>query len=232
MNSYELAGFLTTVRNRKVFGKQGMAGTLEEAVFRLVLYIAKLWGLGSKLTLECIFGAWQLHNLRHCPTPWVWLLLSNSLAVDVLIDEVRVCQTPCPEGASVMTVSTNDVQTWKDKITAMIGGELDMPPGEKKMFLDFLAEENHTAFCQRPGWDRFSPMHIDTKDASSIKQRPRRVSPVVKSEVDRHQVKKIKEAGVIQKLYSPWASPVVLVRKKDGSYRFCIDYRRLNQVTV
>ena len=53
-NSRELTGFLTTVRGRKVFGKRGMAGTLEEAVFRLVLYIAKLWGLGSK---ECIFGA-------------------------------------------------------------------------------------------------------------------------------------------------------------------------------
>ena len=42
-----------------VFGKRGM-DTLEEAVFGLVLYIAKLWGLGSKLTSECIFGAWQL----------------------------------------------------------------------------------------------------------------------------------------------------------------------------
>ena len=56
-NSRELAGFLTTFRSRKVFGKLGMAGTLEEAVFILVLYIAKLWGQGSKLTLECIFGA-------------------------------------------------------------------------------------------------------------------------------------------------------------------------------
>ena len=57
-NSSDLAGFLTTVRGRKVslFGKRGIAGTLEEAVFRLVLYIAKRWGLGSKVG-ECIFGA-------------------------------------------------------------------------------------------------------------------------------------------------------------------------------
>ena len=45
----ELAGFLTTVRGRKVFGRRGMAGTLEEAVFILVLYIAKRWGLGRLL---------------------------------------------------------------------------------------------------------------------------------------------------------------------------------------
>ena len=39
------------------------------------------------------------------------------------------------------------------------------------------------------------------------------------------------EQGVIQPSTSPWASPIILVKKKDGKYRFCVDYRKLNSVT-
>ena len=44
-------------------------------------------------------------------------------------------------------------------------------------------------------------------------------------------VGKMQEKGVIRPSKSPWAGPVVLIAKKDGNSRFCVDYRRLNAIT-
>ena len=52
----------------------------------------------------------------------------------------------------------------------------------------------------------------------------------VRREVAR-QLKDMQRAGVIRPSTSPWSSPVVMVRKKDGTQRFCVDYRALNAVT-
>ena len=71
---------------------------------------------------------------------------------------------------------------------------------------------------------------IDTGDATPIQQYPRRLPYAYREEVKR-QIHEMLEQGVIQESISPWASPIVLVKKKDGKFRFCVDYRKLNKVT-
>lgn len=70
---------------------------------------------------------------------------------------------------------------------------------------------------------------IDTGSAHPIKQAVRRL-PEKKRAVAAGEIEKILEEGIIEPSYSPWAAPIVLVSKKDGSLRFCIEYRRLNEV--
>lgn len=72
---------------------------------------------------------------------------------------------------------------------------------------------------------------INTGTAYPIRQPCRRL-PIGKREAEREEVEKMLERGVIEPSCSPWCSNVVLVRKKDNTYRFCVDYRSLNEVTV
>jgi hypothetical protein len=73
-------------------------------------------------------------------------------------------------------------------------------------------------------------MSIDTGDSQPVKQPPRRMPFVVRGEVAK-QLRDMQQTGVIQPSSSPWSSPVVMVRKKDGSHRLCVDYRQLNALT-
>ncbi len=71
---------------------------------------------------------------------------------------------------------------------------------------------------------------IDTGDQRPIRLPPRRL-PITKQEIEKEEVQKMLDRGEIEPCQSSWASPMVLVTKKDGTTCFCVDYRKLNDVT-
>ena len=71
---------------------------------------------------------------------------------------------------------------------------------------------------------------IPLLNEAPIKQRFYRCSDGLREELQK-QISDMREQGVIRPSTSPWASPVLLVKKKNGTYRMCVDYRKLNAVT-
>ena len=71
---------------------------------------------------------------------------------------------------------------------------------------------------------------IDTGDAKPVRQLPRRIPFSLRGKVCQLIDEMLKQ-GVVVPSSSPWASPIVLVAKKDGTTRFCVDYRKLNAIT-
>lgn len=64
-----------------------------------------------------------------------------------------------------------------------------------------------------------------------MNSRPYQYSPLHKDEIKK-QVKELLASGMIVPSNSPFASPVLLVQKKDGTWSFCVDYRKLNSLTI
>ena len=68
---------------------------------------------------------------------------------------------------------------------------------------------------------------INTGEHAPIKQLPRCILPHQGAIIDQ-QADELPANGRVEESQSPWSSAVVLVRRHDGSYRMCIDYRKLN----
>ena len=88
-----------------------------------------------------------------------------------------------------------------------------------------LGEEDQVLGCTT--WARH---HIEVGTARPVKQRYYPVSKKLEEDMHR-QVIDMLESGVIERSTSPWTSPVVMIRKSNNKYRFCIDFRKLNAVS-
>jgi hypothetical protein len=103
----------------------------------------------------------------------------------------------------------------------------------QKAELVTLLEEFRGIFAKnpkRPGRTDRVRHEIDTGTNRPINVAPYRLGPIEKQKVA-EEIKVMRENDIVRPSRSPWAAPVVLVTKKDGTIRFCVDYRKINAIT-
>ena len=158
--------------------------------------------------------------------------IARMVAANLVPRVINAVSAKGPDPASTLTEAERQ-DLLLDKLD-LFG--LEEWPTEQAEKAHGLLKEYHDIFFlekQDMGHTKAAEHKIVLKDPDTppFKERFRRIPPPQLDEVREH-LKLMLDAGVIRPSNSPWCNAVVLVRKKDGSLRFCIDFRKLNSLTV
>lgn len=155
--------------------------------------------------------------------------------IEDIIEFKQETSAVCSESVfQVRNVGTNsDITNWPDGVKALFNQSSETLQEDEKHTLAKLLSKHVSAFASSPndlGFTSVIQHTIDTGVSVPVKQAPRRPPMAFAKEEEKIIETQLKN-GVITQSNSPWASPLVYVRKKDGSTRPCVDYRRLNKLT-
>ena len=172
--------------------------------------------LGTIQDVEEVVGGEQLE----------FVLGSNEVVVSCSVD------ADYEESSSQIPSSTAKYQTTEEYTCGITLEDFQGTEKEKahalqifKKYADVFAQEGEELGCTPTVRHR-----IHTEDDVPVNQRYRRIPPNQFDEVKKH-LQQLLDKGVIRPSQSDYASPIVLVRKKSGALRLCVDYRQLNAKT-
>ncbi len=131
---------------------------------------------------------------------------------------------PQPSLTMLQIDSVDDATLIRDAVS-----KAHLPMDGKQQLLQIL-EYNSRVCTHRTGRTDVLQHRIYTTCQVPIKQRPYRLSPVKQAAMEEQLEVMLKE-GIVEPSHSAWASPVVLVPKKNGKLRFRVDYRKVNATT-
>ena len=152
---------------------------------------------------------------------------------DRLIPTVHVQQLKLATTSAVKKIAAVVQET--------IGDELTTSVATAKIQTQELTVEQHTqlkaelekyteVLTKDPGLTTRATFDIDTGDAEPVRQRPYSTPVALKDSVNK-ELEWLLQKGYIVPSSSPWSSPMVTVRKPDGTARICVDFRRVNSLT-
>ncbi|XP_038141331.1 uncharacterized protein LOC119783754 [Cyprinodon tularosa] len=151
---------------------------------------------------------------------------TTSIPVGTVVAEMFAVDTVTP-------VQPSDPKTGDLDPSLFNFGNSPIPEEWKRRFQQKLAKRQKVFSLHE--WDvgcaKGVEHHIRLHDSRPFRESSRRLAPADIDDVRRH-IQQLLAAGIITESRSPYASPIVVVRKKNGSIRICIDYRTLNNRTI
>ena len=206
---------------------EGLGGNLQaSAIVQLPIEVGNVW---------CQQQFWVVDDFQQdlLGTPWLEEVMaipdyscnilrfgmSESQSVELLAE---------PMGPQVLALQAAEEHNDDDVLISSINPKL--PEESRSRISETLLQFESTWRDTQLGMCNVDVHRIDTGDANPIAERPRKLSPMKHKEVQR-QIQDLLNAGAIEESRSPWASPIVLVPKKGGEWRLCVDYRGLNNIT-
>ena len=216
-------------------------GLISAGDFESILVIDEDVALGLEHEMSRISGA---PNRKTGGRSRVVLKKSENVTMDecenVTTDECEDVTTDMCENAETdfvdMTEVLNqseceNVRENKKTPVANIGSNLTAEQRQEYEILLSRFDEIMAKSAFDVGFAKNIEHHIDTGDHRPIFEPLRRMNPIETEEL-RKQVGILIQLGFVREsIGNPWAAPAVLVRKKNGTFRFCIDHRKLNAIT-
>ncbi|KRY60065.1 Retrovirus-related Pol polyprotein from transposon 17.6 [Trichinella britovi] len=169
----------------------------------------------------------------------VRLLIRDSAPVTLYVGSTVVELSPLPEAQSVRYVNQVVLSTgatdhnYRRIIDEMLPSVEELDAHSRNALRSVLWKYRRCIATSDEdlGHTELASHRIDARNAAPVKVPPRRLPPTQRHDVQR-MVTDMFSRLVIGPANSPWSALIVMVRKKDGSPRFCVDFRRLNDVTT
>lgn len=217
-------GLLDSGASRTVLGKRGYEKFQQ---FKLKLHPSEIKSCGVADGMQCpVIGSYMvpfcIEDRMGCIEVLVMPSLPHTLILGAdfwkklgIVPDLRHGHWEFSESPEVAVTSLTD--------------DTHLSPKESRELEDFL-EKVFSRLSDGLGCTHLVQHTIKTQ-ADPIKQRFYPISPALQKHVY-EELDEMLEKGIVEPSKSPWSSPIVMVRKPDGKYRFCVDYRKLNKVTA
>ena len=165
----------------------------------------------------------------------VTIYKDTTIAIMEPVDSLSICSIPTEStsSTSIASPAVNVPQQTRERLTHLAFSKSNTLSSTQSEQLFALLMSYGDIFAENAddvGRTKHTEHRIDTGTNPPIRQTPRRI-PAARKEKAHILLQDMLRKGTIRPSKSPWSSPIVLVQKKNGSLRFCVDYRKLNAVT-